>query len=97
MLEGDPPSPVDPPSGCPFHTRCWLAPTLPEARDGAAASSADGAGADRADGVVPHPGLRLVPSVCETEVPALVTRGAAPDHVTACHFARELTAPGTGA
>ncbi|MFD6447544.1 ABC transporter ATP-binding protein [Promicromonospora sp. NPDC060204] len=95
VLEGDPPSPVDPPSGCPFHTRCWLAPTLPEARREAASGGDAGAvgGAES--------GLRLIPHACETDVPALVARGAtdtgaagAAAHVAACHFARELTAPG---
>ena len=38
ILEGDPPTPINPPSGCVFHPRCWLAEercktTVPELRD----------------------------------------------------------------
>lgn len=67
VLNDDIPSPVDPPSGCPFHTRCWLyeqlgrpercrteVPPLQDVGDGhVAACHFDDAVAEETVGVVP--------------------------------------------
>jgi len=59
VLEGDVPSPMNPPSGCPFHPRC-----------------------------------RYAQEKCWTEAPLLtVKRTDGSEHLAACHFAGELSAP----
>ena len=75
ILEGDVPSPMNPPAGCNFHTRCWLANQL-----AAGDLVASGAVEEQRD---------AVPPVCRQEVPVLTTYGTG-QHLTACHFSREL-------
>lgn len=75
ILEGDVPSPMNPPAGCNFHTRCWLANQL-AAGDLVAGGAVD----EQRD---------AVPPVCRQEVPVLTTYGTG-QHLTACHFSREL-------
>ncbi len=73
-LPGDPPNPANPPSGCPFHQRCFhageVAATLPS---GEVDTLADG---------------RKVPLTCTQRLPVLAREeGAA--HWSACHFPLE--------
>ena len=72
ILRGDVPNPASPPTGCRFHTRCFLTEQLAEAGD--------------ADGVRIGSKQRLVAKVCVEEEPVLDEQEK--DHHVACHFAR---------
>ncbi len=79
ILRGDVPSPVNPPSGCRFHTRCWLRTQL---------GNPERCATER-------PELRTLGGSATTAgSPTTVgTATTAADHEVACHFAEELLEP----
>lgn len=72
LLRGDVPSPINPPSGCRFHTRCWLAEQL--GQEG------------RVETIPAGRRRRPLPRVCIEKIPPLDEQ--ARGHRAACHFAR---------
>jgi ABC-type oligopeptide transport system ATPase subunit len=75
QLEGDVPSPMNPPHGCRFHTRCWRAREVFDANADGEMGATTRSWADR------------VPDVCRTDDPELARRGEG-EHPAACHFAQ---------
>ena len=76
-LEGETPSPINPPPGCPFHPRCPLTRKLAETAD-----------AGNACQVGLQDGASNVMARCVNETPALLPLAGKTDHCHACHFRR---------
>jgi len=80
MLEGEVPSPTNPPSGCPFHPRCPLSRQL-------AAGAAEGETVQVHAGDNTHRVMRR----CVEQVPQLAPVQGQDDHLAACHYSEEAT------
>ena len=88
QLEGETPSAVRPPTGCPFHPRCWLTRQVAEAPapDGGIAPSRQG---DEPTCRIECQGRWVsVVQKCVAEAPALLPMAGRPDHRHACHLNR---------
>ncbi len=77
VLQGEVPSPANPPSGCPFHPRCAL--TRQRAKDAAAADTVQITTAGQTSRIVRQ---------CFEQVPPLESKDGKADHLAACWLAK---------
>lgn len=75
VLEGEVPSPINPPSGCSFHPRC---PLTRQCAGGASAG-------ETVEITIAHHPVRIMRK-CVNECPSLDAKQGTPEHVAACWF-----------
>jgi oligopeptide transport system ATP-binding protein len=85
VMPGEVPSPIDPPSGCAFHPRCYLARELAQEAGGNAADTVEITTAEETTRVMKR---------CVTERPNLEASPTDPTHCAACWFSKEAVERG---